>query len=401
MEISFLITYFALRNFRNAKYVIKKYKFMTPYNPFLISGYYSPEYFCDRVDESEKIICALENGRNITLVAPRRMGKTGLIKNVFHKLKENQSDIITIYIDIYSTRSLNDFVNLLANNILGVLDTTTKSIFNRVSQFIKSCKPVFTLDEQSGNPKISIEVIPEKESATLKEIFDYLGSSEKRCYIAIDEFQQISEYDGQGTEALLRSYIQFLPNVNFIFSGSKQHIMQEMFLSAKRPFYQSTQILSIGSICSEEYYKFSKKFFELKGIELLKKDFEYLYSLFDGHTWYIQSILNRLYSYNIKLEKNLVDIAIKEIVSESVYYYESLLSNYTANNISLIKAISKEGCVSEINSSSFITKHKLKAASSVNTSLSKLIRAEMVYKSVKGYIVYDKFMNIWLSEQLY
>ncbi|MBF4213444.1 ATP-binding protein, partial [Pseudomonas donghuensis] len=78
---------------------------------------------------------------------------------------------------------------------------------------------------------VTVDVSPTEEESTLKEIFDYLGSSEKRCYIAIDEFQQIAEYPEKGVEALLRSYIQFLPNVNFIFAGSKQHVMQEMFTS--------------------------------------------------------------------------------------------------------------------------------------------------------------------------
>ena len=74
---------------------------MKPYNPFLISGYYSPEYFCDRKIESDTIINAMHNNRNITLVAPRRMGKTGLIKHVFYKLQEEQPNIVTLYIDIY------------------------------------------------------------------------------------------------------------------------------------------------------------------------------------------------------------------------------------------------------------------------------------------------------------
>lgn len=56
---------------------------MKPQNPFLIAGYHSPEYFCDRETETKTIINALENNRNLTLIAPRRMGKTGLIKNVF------------------------------------------------------------------------------------------------------------------------------------------------------------------------------------------------------------------------------------------------------------------------------------------------------------------------------
>ena len=87
---------------------------MKPNNPFLISGYYSPEFFCDREQETRIILDALHNGRNVTLTAPRRMGKTGLIRHVFYRLKEQQPDIVTFYLDIYSTQSLGDFVRLFA-----------------------------------------------------------------------------------------------------------------------------------------------------------------------------------------------------------------------------------------------------------------------------------------------
>lgn len=226
---------------------------MKPNNPFLIAGYHSPEFFCDRETETAAILNALHNGRNVTLIAPRRMGKTGLIRHAFYRLKEQEPDIATLYMDIYSTQSMGDFVRLFANTVLGKLDTAPQKALSRIGQFIRSCRPVFTFDELTGVPKVTIDVAPQEEESTLKEIFDYLGSSEKRCYIAIDEFQQIAEYQEKGIEASLRSYIQFLPNVNFIFAGSKQHLMQEMFMSSKRPFYQSTQLLTIGPINREAY----------------------------------------------------------------------------------------------------------------------------------------------------
>ncbi len=61
---------------------------MKPNNPFLIAGYYSPEFFCDRETEAATMMDALHNGRNVTLIAPRRMGKTGLIRHVFYRLTE-------------------------------------------------------------------------------------------------------------------------------------------------------------------------------------------------------------------------------------------------------------------------------------------------------------------------
>ena len=135
---------------------------------------------------------------------------------------------------------------------------------------------------------------------------------------------------------------------------------------------------------------------------LSKECFDYIYQKFDGHTWYVQSVLNRLYSYNKSVKSNkLIDEAIGEIIEESAFSYAQLLTAYTDNNVALIKAIAKSGKVSEINSSEFIAKYKLKAASSVNTSLAKLLSDELIYKSDAGYIVYDRFMAIWLRKQVF
>lgn len=372
---------------------------MRPNNPFLISGYYSPEFFCDREQESAIILDALYNGRNVTLIAPRRMGKTGLIRHAFYHLKEQEPDIVTLYMDIYSTQSLGDFVRLFANTVLGKLDSVPQKALNRIGQFIRSCRPVFTFDELTGAPKVTIDVTPAAEESTLREIFDYIGSSEKRCYIAIDEFQQITEYAEKGVEALLRSYIQFLPNVNFIFAGCKQHVMQEMFTSSKKPFYQSTQLLTIGTIDCKEYAYFAIEHFAKHNTQLPQVVFDAIYDKFEGHTWYVQSLLNRLYGYSRDVDMELVAYATQQIISELSYSYADLLKAYSAGNVRLLKAIAREGCVKEVLSGDFIGKHKLRAASSVSASLKKLLDNELVYQTANGYIIYDRFMGEWLRMQ--
>lgn len=374
---------------------------MKPNNPFLIAGYHSPEFFCDRKAESSTILEALYNGRNITLIAPRRMGKTGLIHHVFYQLKEQKSDVVTLYMDIYSTQSLGDFVRLFANTVLGQLDSVPQKALNRIGQFIRSCRPVFTFDEITGTPKVTVDVSPTEEESTLKEIFDYLGSSEKRCYIAIDEFQQIAEYPEKGVEALLRSYIQFLPNVNFIFAGSKQHVMQEMFTSSKRPFYQSTQLLTIGTVNRDEYADFAMAHFAKNNLQLPREVFDAIYDKFDGHTWYIQNLLNHLYGYNRDVEMASITYAMEQIVAEQSYSYADLLKAYPAGHVRLLKAIAQEGCVKEVLAGNFISKHKLRAASSVSSALKKLVANELVYQTTDGYIIYDRFMGEWLRNQVF
>ena len=343
---------------------------MKPNNPFLISGYYSPEFFCDREQETGTILDALHNGRNVALIAPRRMGKTGLVRHAFYRLKEEQPDIVTFYLDTYSTQSLGDFVRLFASTVLGQLDSVPQKALSRIRQFVRSCRPVFTFDELTGVPKVTIDVAPAEEENTLK-----------------------------GVEALLRSYIQFLSNVNFIFAGSKQHMMQEMFTSSKRPFYQSTQPLTIGPIQQDEYANFATGHFSLHNLELSQDIFNSIYEKYEGHTWYVQCLLNRLYGYDRDVDMKLVAYAIDQILSEYSYTYADMLKAYSSGQVRLLKAIAKEGCVKEVLAGDFISAYRLRAASSVSAALKKLLGNEQVYQTSGGYMIYDRFMGEWLRRQ--
>ena len=154
---------------------------MRPNNPFLITGYHSPEYFCDRQQETQTLLDALHNERNVTLTAPRRIGKTRLMKHALYHIKKQAPDAVTLYMDIFSTQSLSDFVRLFAHTVLGQLDSAPQKALNRIGKFIRSCRPTLTFDELTGAPKVSIDIAPAQEEGTLKGIFDYLGSSEKNA----------------------------------------------------------------------------------------------------------------------------------------------------------------------------------------------------------------------------
>lgn len=369
---------------------------MTTTNPFILAGYAGPKLFCDREKETAAMIDALANGRNLTLVAPRRMGKTGLIHHVFERLESGRNDITTFYLDIFSTENRSDFVNLLASSIFGKLDSTPEKALKTVRRFLSSCRPTLTIDSLTGAPKLSLDIAPSSEDLTLAEIFEYLKQNGKTCYIAIDEFQQVAEYPEKGTEALLRSYIQFLPNVHFIFSGSRQHIMAQMFLSAGRPFYQSTQVMGIGVIDREKYFAFAQGFFTQKKMSIERDVFDYIYKRYDGHTWYVQSILNRLWSYPEKADIGIVDSIIRQIIDEQDFIFARLLKAYTPSCVNLMRAIAAEHKVKTPLAGDFIRKYSLKAASSVRSALKKLVDSELVYLSDEGYIIYDRFMDDWL-----
>lgn len=370
-----------------------------PYNPFLVAGYHSPEYFCNREIETAKIISALKNGRNISLLSPRRFGKTGLIKHTFHTIAEQDKNAVCIYFDIFSTQNLSDFVKVFAENVLGKIEGNIERAMKKFVGLFKNFRPVLSYDALSGLPELSVTIEQESAMQSLQEIFTYLQQANKQCYIAIDEFQQVAEYPEKGTEALLRSHIQFLHNVKFVFSGSRQHIMSEIFLSAKRPFYQSTQIMSLGTIDQNTYFQFANAHFKKNKFTLSEECFQIIYSQFGGHTWYVQVILNRLYEYRKNIHNpEIILHAIQELLEENTYNYQELLNAYSDVQVNLLRAVAKEKVVSQINSGDFIVKHRLKSASSVSRALQKLLDNELIYKSEQGYIVYDRFLGLWLAK---
>ena len=170
-------------------------------NPFLITGYAAPKYFCDRVSETNAILDTLQNGRNITLTSPRRLGKTGLIKHIFYQLKKQGATVI--YIDLYPTESLNDFTQAFASAVLGQLDSNPIKALKKIATVIKGLRPYLTVDPATNQPKVGLDIAIGTETSTLDQVFNYLKRSEKQCYIAFDEFQQIANYPEKNIEAII------------------------------------------------------------------------------------------------------------------------------------------------------------------------------------------------------
>lgn len=366
-------------------------------NPFPILAYHGKEYFCDRKDETKKLTEALKNGRNITLISPRRMGKTGLIKHVFEQISSKEA--ICIYVDLDQTIRLADMVKALGEKILGKIGMPSGRVWKEIASWFKSLRPVMTADPATGNPEISLDIQPTAAEASLGEMLGWLEKSKLPCYVALDEFQTIAEYPEPKIEALLRSHIQHLTNVNFIFAGSQKHLMTEMFTSANRPFFQSTQMFPLYEIPEDAYFEFAQHHFEKNKQTLQKDTFLELYTNVFGHTWYIQCVLNRLYQYKIRqIDKTALTSAINDILDEYKETFRTYCKLLTSNQLSVIKAIAKEGVAKEISGKDFLQKHQLGAGSTVRSAVSVLIDKDLIAESEDGYSIYDRFFGLWLRK---
>lgn len=370
-------------------------------NPFPVNGYQGQEWFCDRKNETTTILNALTNGRNITLLSLRRMGKTDLIHHLFYQLRKK--GFITIYVDVYATENLKHFTENFATAIARAYPEEN-SIGKTIWGFIKSLRPVISYDDVSQKPEITFALLHEEnKNQTIQQLLSLLEKLPKPVIIAFDEFQQITQYPEKRLEAWLRSNIQSLKNINFIFSGSQQHLLGQMFTETSRPFFGSTQMHNLTKIQEEEYSQFIQEKFSDAKMKIKDTEIQSILKWTRSHTFYVQMIGNRLFALHPKIinkddVKNIFNAILQE--NEATYFsYKNILPE---NQWRLLSAIAKEGSVSSPTSNSFIHQHRLGSSSAVLKAVQALLDKEFIYQEVmekkKVLFVYDTFFSRWLEK---
>jgi hypothetical protein len=374
---------------------------MAERNPFIISGYFGPDLFCDRETETRTLISNAENGVNTTLISIRRMGKSGLIWHSIEELTTRGSHTC-IYADIYATQNLKDFTNKLGSSILQAFPEKNPA-GKKFMNLLKGLRPVFTYDALSGQPQVSFTFASQQQyEQSLESLFGFLDSQKRSVLLAIDEFQQIIMYPEKNMEALLRSHFQVLKNVSLIFSGSSQHLLSEMFNNGNRPFFASTQFLYLQEIDRRIYKDFIKRLFNRFNIITDEAALEFIADFSRLHTFYTQSICNRLFASGIKsINAGIVRKICNELINEHeqlFYQYRNLLTPIQWN---LLKAIAKEGKVYQPNSRRFIEKHRIGIPANTQRAIESLLNKEMIFKGndINGsfYSVYDLFLSRWME----
>lgn len=369
-------------------------------NPFIVGKYLSDKYFCDRKEETKFLRKQIENGRDVALISPRRLGKSGLIQHFFaqNDIKEKYH---VFFVDIYATTSLTEFVYTLGKEIYEQLKPQSTIWKEKFFQIITSFRVGFKLDAMSGAPSFDLGLgdiqIPQ---TTLDEIFAYIDESDKPCIIAIDEFQQIGEYPEKNVEALLRTKIQKCHRAQFIFSGSKRHVMSNMFNSPSKPFYQSAISMGLEPLPIDIYADFANHLFDERGKHIKREAIEQVWRLYDGYTWFVQMIMNELFALTNVDETCLadrIDEARWNVIMAQEQSYKDLLSKLSPRQKMVLQAIAKEGVAQNITSGKFIKKYNLNSASSVQSAVKLLLKSDLLTQTERGYRVYDFFLSEWLA----
>lgn len=370
-------------------------------NPFITTGYAGAAYFCDREQETADLTRMLVNGNNVALISPRRYGKTNLIRHCFAQ-PNIVDNYYTFIIDIYSTKSVADLVYRLGLSILETLKPMGRKTWEKFVAVLASVRQGIGYDS-IGNPSwmMSIGDIA-TPTTTLEEIFYYLEHADKPCIVAIDEFQQITQYGDELIEATLRTHVQYCTNTHFIFSGSQRHMMGQMFTSPARPFYQSVAIYNLPLLPEDKYTEFCVRLFEERGKHVSPAVPQALYERFEGVTYYMQRVMNELFARTSTEEtctEEQIDDAIQYIILTSDTTYEDLMYQLPEKQSLILRAIAKDGKAQNLTSGKFIKRHGLLSASSVKSAVPALLDKGLITSEKGIYQVYDKFLELWLQRR--
>ena len=371
-------------------------------NPFIIKSYESKELFCDREEELQQMLRNCINSSDMTLISQRRMGKTGLILRLFDEIKDVRPDIHTIYFDIFASRSIDDFIKLMAEAAMKSFPSKT-TMGEKLLTFIKSLRPQLSFDTITGEPQLQIayQTAHEKEYI-LRGLFDFLDSQKEHIVIAIDEFQQIRDYPEQNMEALLRTYIQQTHNLTFIFCGSKKHMMTDIFANEKKPFYNSTAFVSLDKISETSYSAFIRQLFKDRHRSITDEALQFILDWTRRHTYYTQQLCHTVYANgNETVTIDDVKKACEQLMKQGEAVYMQYRQMLTEKQWDYLIAVAKEGSVQQITASAFLRNHKIGTPSVSRRHADSLCEKGLLNDDITingtTYSLSDVFLSHWME----
>ena len=369
-------------------------------NPFQYGVVIDDTAFCNRKEEIAYLKSQINNGYSTWLFSPRRFGKTSLIEKVFREL----NDSICIYIDLYNIKSKDDFCRkyskVIAKELFNWKDDI-KRLTKSLSESFNKLSPTVSFDE-FGNSSFSLNVQKVEKQEDIETILEipYRISSKtsKRVCIAFDEFQEIRRIDPFLLN-WMRSSFQRHKNISYIFSGSKQSLMEDIFSSEQSPLYEFAAKMNLSIISRDELFTFIKDNFTKHGLlieahtvdDILEK------SECQPHfTQYFASVVFDLVKSGTDQNiDSFQDSWMKKIIISQADVFQDIYDQLTNSQRAALQAVAKmdePGIFAEETR----TKFGLPVSSSLNEVLKALQKKGLVYKAQDIYKITNPIFKEWL-----
>ena len=364
-------------------------------NPFSYTKIVTGPSFCNRKLEQEELLSYIKNSQNVLLYSYRRLGKTSLIHQLLSNLNKNFK---YLYLDLYGTLTEKDFILSIINN-LGQIESKIEKLFQITKDIFQSIKINFSLDPVTNLPTINASLDFENKNKYLEETMQTLDrlSQKNKLIIVFDEFQEIANYSKGEFEKKLRKLIQTHQNICYIFSGSRRHLLWQMFNSKRQAFYKLAESYPLQKIATKEYLKWATKLFKQKKVSLDPQIATEIIEQCENHPMHIQRCFYHLWEEkNISLET--IPKIINKITDRHQDEFLSIWNSLSSNQRKTLKLIVVNNG-KDLFSANSMEKVGLQSGSQVTKSLEVLIRRDLIWKN-HTYHLQDVIFKNWLKKIL-
>lgn len=369
-------------------------------NPFKFGDPVEGEYYLQRPELAKTVRQFLDNRIHVILIGPRRFGKTSFVLNL---LKEQERGVASLFIDVFNITSHRDFLQ----QILRAL-RNKKTWGMHLQDWLKTIprlKPRLTLenDPASGIPSLSLSTEVSSDKDVKETIQDVLAALERlggHVIVAIDEFQKIAEIEDKGwLEATLRTQMQQLKNVAFLYTGSRKSVIHDMINSSNRPFYRSCQPIEFPSL-GPEFTDWVVKRFAKVGTKCDRSAIDYLRGLLQDTPNYIQMVCFHIVAEGMQtVTRKEVDEVLQTIVRQNAYAYQTLLNTLAVGQQRSLRLAANES--EQVFAKHLLAKYEIKTGPALHGAISSLKDKQILDEgTAKGKIIFDDpLFAIWLRTE--
>jgi AAA+ ATPase superfamily predicted ATPase len=371
-------------------------------NPFIYGGRVSGDAFCNRESEIKELLGDIRSRQHVILSSQRRFGKTSLVWKVLEEA--HKEDIIPVYVDLYPISTLGQFIQEYAKAIARALSAYEKA--KRLMRELFSRLHLSMGVDAAGNPQWSVGFDREHETETFDEVVssmeNYLKRKGKHGAVVFDEFQQITETNGEKTERRLRSAIQTHEHVSYVFVGSKKHLLHDLFSDPNRPFYRSGKIFPLEKINLGQLQPFINKKFNEAEVEIDEKALDLIVETTECHPYYTQYLCHVLYDIMEERRIRTDDIpkAIDLLLRRESTAYMNTWDLLTHRQRQALVALSESGPGESPFRPEILRRSNISQPAVMIRALKSLVDKDLVDKANGQYEIIDLFFKRWIKTSM-
>jgi hypothetical protein len=212
-------------------------------SPFRFEGPVDPQDLIGRGKERTELLAHARAGRTVSLAAPRRYGKTSLLRAVGQQLSLDGT--VVARVDLMGLDGPADFATRFATAWRRATEDDRK--LRRAVQ--AALAGLASLGVSIAGVGVQVTLREREDSAAvLQTVLDLPRQAERPVLVVLDEFQALHEAWPQG-EGVLRGHVQEqLGQVAYVFAGSQPHLLDAAFRDSGRAFYNQVLRVPLGRL---------------------------------------------------------------------------------------------------------------------------------------------------------